>query len=166
MAASKYGAMKKAFTTPGMQEGEKEAQAAIAKNRGVSMKKAAAIGKRRTAKGLNTAGVKGPKGMGPHDRKIARRGRSETNDPTGGRGTNNPSPAARKPTADRGGRATPTFTGGDPRLRIPPELIPGGSRTGGGTKTPGPGAPANAGPKASGAKDISKATGRARKQAK
>lgn len=147
MAAAKYGAMKKAFATPGMQEGEKDALAAIAKNRGVSMKKAAAIGKRRTAKGLNTAGVKGPKGMGPHDRKVARRGRSETNDPTGGRGTNNPSPAARKPTADRGGRATPTFTGGDPRLRIPPELIPGGSRTGGGTKTPGPGAPATPGPK-------------------
>lgn len=165
MAAEKsYGSLKKAFATPGMQPGERKATKAIADNRGVSMAKAAAIGKKRTAKGLNTAGVKGPKGMGPHDRKIARRGRSETNDPTGGRGTNNPSPAARKPTSDRGGRATPTFTGGDPRLKIPAELIPGNRS--GGTKTPGPGSPGGIGPKPLPAKDISKATGRVRKQAK
>lgn len=96
--ASKYGAMKKAFATPGMQDGEKDAVAAIAKNRGVSMKKAAAIGKRRTAKGLNTAGVKGPKGMGPHDRKVAKgdaryKDRRRGGDASGGRGTNDPTPA-------------------------------------------------------------------------
>lgn len=96
--ASKYGSMKKAFATPGMQEGEKEALSAIAKNRGVSMKKAAAIGKRRTAKGLNTAGVKGPKGMGPHDRKVAAgdakpKRPAKPKDPTNGRGTKKPETA-------------------------------------------------------------------------
>lgn len=152
--ASKYGSMKKAFATPGMQEGEKDALAAIAKNRGVSMKKAAAIGKKRTAKGLNTAGVKGPKGMGPHDRKIASgqakpKRPSKPADPAKGRGTNRP---------------TPTLTEtADPRLKIPANLIPG--RTGGG-KNAGPGAPTTPGPKPLPTKDISKATGRARKQAK
>lgn len=57
-----YNKLKNAFKKPGMQPGEKEAIAKIMKNRGVSAKEARAIGKRRTSKGLTTAGVKGPGG--------------------------------------------------------------------------------------------------------
>lgn len=57
-----YNKLKNAFKKPGMQPGEKEAIAKIMKNRGVSAKEARAIGKRRTSKGLTTAGVRGPGG--------------------------------------------------------------------------------------------------------
>lgn len=60
--AGRYKALKNSFQTPGMQPGEKEAIAAIMKNRGVSRAEARAIGKRRTSKGLTTAGVSGPGG--------------------------------------------------------------------------------------------------------
>lgn len=62
MPANPYKQMKKAFQTPGMQPGEREAIARIQKNRGVSKAEARAIGKRRTSKGLTTAGVAGPGG--------------------------------------------------------------------------------------------------------
>lgn len=76
-----YKGMRKAFATPGMQDGEKEMLQRIAANRGVSMKKARVIGTRRTARGLNTAGVQGPKGP-----KI----RHKSTDASGGRGTVGP----------------------------------------------------------------------------
>ena len=60
---ARYGKLKKAFATPGMQPGEKDAIAAIAKKRGVSPAKAAQIGKMRTGLGLTTAGISGPGGM-------------------------------------------------------------------------------------------------------
>ena len=60
--AGRYKALKNSFAKPGMQPGEKEAIAAIMKNRGVTAKEARVIGKRRTSKGLTTAGVSGPKG--------------------------------------------------------------------------------------------------------
>lgn len=64
-----YKTLKQAFQTKGMQPGEKEAIAKIAKHRGVSTKEARAIGKRRTANGLSTAGVAGPKGTPRWDKK-------------------------------------------------------------------------------------------------
>lgn len=61
--AARYKAMKKAFQTPGIQPGENDWIKAIAKHRGVSRAEARAIGKKRTARGYNTAGINGPKGL-------------------------------------------------------------------------------------------------------
>lgn len=61
--AGRYKDLKKAFHTPGMQPGEKEAISAIAKHRGVSRSEAKMIGAKRTARGLTTAGISGPNGM-------------------------------------------------------------------------------------------------------
>lgn len=55
---SPYGRLKAALHTPGMQSGEAAALKRIAANRGVSMKEAGAIGRRRTERGLPTARVK------------------------------------------------------------------------------------------------------------
>ena len=52
-----YRSLKNALNTPGMQAGEKEAQARVMKNRGVTAKEARRIMKRRTAKGLPTARI-------------------------------------------------------------------------------------------------------------
>lgn len=60
-APLKYGEMKKAFATPGMQKGERAMAKRIAHNRGVSIAKAEKIGAKRTARGVSTAGIAGPK---------------------------------------------------------------------------------------------------------
>lgn len=51
-----YAQFYKDLRTPGMQEGERLKLKAIAEKRGVSVKEAASIAKRRTAAGKNTAG--------------------------------------------------------------------------------------------------------------
>ena len=67
MPVKSYGKLKKAFATPGMQPGERDAIANIAKRRGVTAAEARKIGRMRTSKGLTTAGVAGPKGVSLKD---------------------------------------------------------------------------------------------------
>ena len=88
-----YKAMKKAFATPGMQKGERAMAKRIAHNRGVSVKKALVIGAKRTARGVSTAGIAGPKdakrsgGGGAADKGRGTIGPRPTMENHGGDGT-------------------------------------------------------------------------------
>lgn len=112
-----YGAMKKAFATPGWQEGELAMARRIAHNRQLdTLKEAVAIGRRRTARGVSTAGVAGPKDM-----KVSA-GKSrppEKKDPAKGRGTNKPSGLG--PGREKARATAPKV---DRSLAIPKELLP------------------------------------------
>ncbi len=117
-APLKYGDMKKAFATPGMQPGEREMVARIANNRGVSMKKAHAIGARRTARGVSTAGIAGPKDMKARTPKPK--------DPAKGKGTNDPTPAGLGPGREKATMRPVSKAAAKPKpdLSIPKELLP------------------------------------------
>lgn len=115
-----FKAMKKAFATPGIQKGERAMAKRIAHNRGVSIKKALVIGAKRTARGVSTAGIAGPKDKG--------RGKPST-DAAGGKGTVGPKtttgPGQHGPVGSMGGmggdvgrtRRKPTGGSGGPAPR-------------------------------------------------
>jgi len=120
-APLKYGDMKKAFATPGMQPGEREMVARIANNRGVSMKKARTIGARRTARGVSTAGIAGPKDM-----TVGKTRPPKKKDPAKGKGTNDPTPSGLGPGRERASARPVSKVASKPKvdLSIPKDLLP------------------------------------------
>ncbi len=115
----KYRALKKAVRTKGMQPGEDAVLKRIEANRDVSRSEAIAIAKRRTAKGLNTGRIKGPRGAGPNARKNAGtkpQRTSKPKDPAKGKGTNDPTP--------KGEAEVTFFPKPKPDLAIPRNLMP------------------------------------------